>query len=1202
MKPPIPGRTFLQIRSLLFCAAILGVLFEGYGKQEDISFEIPSGEAVDTLRLVARQGSVDILFAVKTVKGVRTHAVSGLYTPQGALDLMLENTSLKTVLDSASGAYAISRKAIGGSNFSDRAQGQRRRESTLESQSKKQKRNKNLLKSLIALTRSGSASTHGQVDSDGDKIIELSPFEVAGGNDNGYRANNTLAGTRTKTSLKNVAAAVSVFTEEFIADTGATDINDLFAFLPSAEGTKSYSPGGGDPNGWAAASKAGLSLAGVSQGSLQELGADRVRGLENATIARDFFETNIPLDTYNISRAALNRGPNSILFGLGKSSGTLNYTLKKAIIGENANSVTVRIGNEKAFRTSFDFNRVLYSGENGTGLAVRLNGLYEEGGYRQTNVSYNVDRRVFAALTWKPTEKTSIYANIEKSNRRLSIPTDIGVVDGITEWVKAGMPTWDPSVGGSLPAGLTDATNGSLRTGIYGFFDADTWEAGRPEYAIQSLHVNSNSPGLDNGNDYIFARPRYVKEGQRFGGNASFRPEVLNGVLKRVNTDPSSRYRYNDEAYNITLQHNFLNQVQAFGGRNSLNAQIQVFREDAQRDNRSAFHEGFAISIDVNETIPTGRLNPDGTQEFRSNPNFLRPWSSARQYWNSEYYSERTADNLELSYEWQGEGKWINKLAFTGMLKESDRDQAPYMNVMVMKDRPVETLSSLAMHDHWDDFHGGPVMSGLLYLGPAVDPNDPFGTLKFGRQPESRGAYNWDNVIYYDDANRRFDNYTGGIEGFSTPILFGSRIRNEVESSAVVFSGMFLKDKLSLIYGVREDEITVWGSDAADRNRQNGSFLPSSFDLNRPGVTNSGTTSSAGAVFHVTNWLSLHYNEADNFVPEGLRTDIWGFEIPQPTGEGTDCGFSLNLLENKLNLKVNFYETSQANHTHNDSTQGARLSLLGFESYALYQQLVDQGKPNEFQYVKESWEPFGPYGFAGQDLGHLTGSDPFFATTTSFEAKGTEIELFYSPASNWQIIGNVTEQETFQGSIARKLNEWMNFREPYYRTLSNWNDVNNEYQRIHGDLTNAEIWRRNRDSLAAVQLNEGRVQDQLRKYAANLNTSYTFTEGKFSGLGIGGGIRWADKAVIGFGSTIGPDGELTLDNNQPYYGDDIFDLNLFFKFKTEIRGLDTSLQLNFDGLLEGGGVRPIAKDPSGEVLHYAYNAPKRVFLTTTINF
>ena len=51
-----------------------------------------------------------------------------------------------------------------------------------------------------------------------EEVFQLSPFTVSAGEDIGYMATNTLAGTRLKTSLEDVASTVTVVTKEFMEE------------------------------------------------------------------------------------------------------------------------------------------------------------------------------------------------------------------------------------------------------------------------------------------------------------------------------------------------------------------------------------------------------------------------------------------------------------------------------------------------------------------------------------------------------------------------------------------------------------------------------------------------------------------------------------------------------------------------------------------------------------------------------------------------------------------------------------------------------------------------------------------------------------------------------------------------------------------------------------------------------------------------
>ena len=55
-----------------------------------------------------------------------------------------------------------------------------------------------------------------------DEPVTLTPFVVAESEDHGYAATSTLAGTRLRTELRDVGAAISVVTSQFMIDTAST--------------------------------------------------------------------------------------------------------------------------------------------------------------------------------------------------------------------------------------------------------------------------------------------------------------------------------------------------------------------------------------------------------------------------------------------------------------------------------------------------------------------------------------------------------------------------------------------------------------------------------------------------------------------------------------------------------------------------------------------------------------------------------------------------------------------------------------------------------------------------------------------------------------------------------------------------------------------------------------------------------------------
>lgn len=74
--------------------------------------------------------------------------------------------------------------------------------------------------SLVAQTATPAGDPPDK-DAAEKEVLVLSRFVVTPEEDDGYRATSTLAGTRLKTDLKDIASAISVVTAEFMRDTAS---------------------------------------------------------------------------------------------------------------------------------------------------------------------------------------------------------------------------------------------------------------------------------------------------------------------------------------------------------------------------------------------------------------------------------------------------------------------------------------------------------------------------------------------------------------------------------------------------------------------------------------------------------------------------------------------------------------------------------------------------------------------------------------------------------------------------------------------------------------------------------------------------------------------------------------------------------------------------------------------------------------------
>lgn len=276
--------------------------------------------------------------------------------------------------------------------------------------------------SVRAQTTTPPASTSPDQN---EEAIVLSPFIVdASADENGYRANSTLAGTRVRTDLKDVASAISVVTQQFLQDTGAKNNADLLVYTPSTEvaGIRG--------------NFTGVAGAAIFQENTVST-STRVRGLDSADNTRDYFLSDIPWDGFNVGRVDLQRGPNSILFGTGSPAGIINTSTNEAAF-KTSYKIENRIDQYASLRNSLDFNQVLIKGV----LAVRIAALKDDAKYEQ-EPAYNNSTRYYAALRFDPKlfgdeNRTSLRLKYEDGRIRSNNPRQLPPNDTITPWFRTG--------------------------------------------------------------------------------------------------------------------------------------------------------------------------------------------------------------------------------------------------------------------------------------------------------------------------------------------------------------------------------------------------------------------------------------------------------------------------------------------------------------------------------------------------------------------------------------------------------------------------------------------------------------------------------------------------------------------------------------------------------------------------------------------
>ncbi|MFZ9745310.1 MAG: TonB-dependent receptor, partial [Opitutaceae bacterium] len=175
--------------------------------------------------------------------------------------------------------------------------------------------------------------------------VVLNPFTVDASTDVGYAAASTLGGTRLKSELRDVASQIDVMTAEFLEDIGALTLDESLRYSLNIESSnENFSPGT-DPN---------------TNSVFSSAYGSRTRGLSRSNNTHDFFETNVPLDTYNTGkRFTLVSGSNAILFGAGFAGGTNDVAFDRPDLRRFSGSAVARVDSNRGRRFSLNLNQPL---------------------------------------------------------------------------------------------------------------------------------------------------------------------------------------------------------------------------------------------------------------------------------------------------------------------------------------------------------------------------------------------------------------------------------------------------------------------------------------------------------------------------------------------------------------------------------------------------------------------------------------------------------------------------------------------------------------------------------------------------------------------------------------------------------------------------------------------------------------------------
>ena len=1062
-----------------------------------------------------------------------------------------------------------------------------------------------------AQVNSGAAPTE-------EGVTKLPPFEVqSSSKDIGYYTQNTTMGTRLNSNLGDLGASITVISKQQMQDTSSVNINDMFLYEASTEGTENFTSVG--------ATSKGSGFQDNIQSSPNT--SNRVRGLGSVDISRDYFITNpvIQTDTYNVDDVELSRGPNSTLFGIGSASGILNESIEKAVLNKDTNQVSARYGTFGDTRVSMNFNRALIPDK----LAIAVAGLYSDAHPTQQQPAYDIQRRVFAAMTIKPFEKTTVRANIEYIDNPIQRADSFTPVDEITPWFAAGRPTWDPitftaTQNGvtsapitnvlNMPEGLASASLGNFTVSSPAFYVVH----GIPQlWEQQELGTNFNGPGSPTTATGTLGPIGREVDAATSGDYTKFAstapagvltypifkdPGIHNGQLlnwQGLNTLSANTGEVKATIYNVEVEQEIIDGLFLDAG---------WYREQSTNFNRNYFegNAGSVIAVDPNTRLLNGAPNPY----------FGDPYEEEQQGTDGDAVGLNEQERLSLVYQldFTKNNNWTKWLGHHNL-------QAFYQH------RENDTLN-LQWTEEVVDAHSWNSTTNIGLAGTDVP-----GSLAYKYYLNG----NHQSSISYSPGQFPITNFTFPVTWYNTNLNGGTWTQEQAKLAGIVvrpgnesnnqqqvwsYSGSMqnylLNDRLVLTFGQRHDYERARTNTPLSLNPTTGLNDTTNLSQWNSWVYADGITRTAGGVLHLTKWLSVHYNQSDNFTVTSLGEDEFGNVLPLPTGKGKDYGASVSLFDDKLVAEMNWFKATTANAHNSPPNVADRALRIDYSMFVYWAQEIatnNLGAGASGTAINTYAQTVVNFPTGLSQLWQATAHESDTITALS---NGWEFNLIYNPLRNWTMKISADTNRANEANVHPGIQAFLRSRLPVWTVAKDpvlgpfWTTVCAGNVGNTGGLSpqaylNSQVDAAGLDADLALQ---GQRAPDLSRYHYNYLTNYQIVTGKFAGVGIGTALRYESDPIIGYPGTAPDPAALGaidgLNVFQGAYGKEVLHQDAWISYKTHLPFLDNRIrvtfQINVRDMWSQGYLQTVALNPDLSPETYRIIPPRQWYFQTTFDF
>ncbi|RXK56370.1 hypothetical protein ESB00_11015 [Oleiharenicola lentus] len=987
-----------------------------------------------------------------------------------------------------------------------------------------------------------------------ESVLELSPFTVTATEEEGWVATKSLAGSRLKTELKDIAAPVEVLTMEFMNDFALTSAADAAIYTTNVEGAGDnleLGPGAGFGTGFPPPT--------------------RVRGLRDATNSREFFESFIPSDNYNLDRVTIASGPNNLLFGSGSPAGTIDSTLKRAQFRDFAR-VDLQFDSNKSQRYAFDVNQDIIKDK----IALRVSHVTEKKNYEYEPAGYDHER-YYGALMLRPFKKTTISLHAEKVKVQNIRPQLLLPFDKVSAWSKAGS--------------ITSYTHGVNNPIFHNPAAGATWNNAVINNTIWERHnnnvvfVHGATAGSMAGKAYDFNNTVQIKSPKDLPGVDPLNNEAdgytfLDGTYIPVDVDiagAAKGQKFDADIYNIFI-------TQQIGDNLFIEAAASKESVEDWNVGMGGYIGAYTVHLDSNKFMADGvTANPNAGKMYIQGDPFRTQTLRESEDWRVSASYE--FDFLKKDHSW-----WRNVLgrqrlaALISSRESSNRQQEFFPRIIPVNGvDPVitgHTFTATTVNG-WAN-NSSRIFNQRYYLDTAAGDYSP------------KSYYDLFGPSYLVDANGKthvVDMLNTGLTDPEGRRLGNGRtnsfIKSKFDTKQLSYQGFFWNNRLVATLGWREDSANSTGAvTKLDPFRPNPTVPVSALVADtRTGLLpllqdvafapynsaneQSGTTRTRGFVARplrdfvrlpLNADISVAWNRSNTFQPDVSNLDPFGNRVKGATGEGEDKSIRLDLMEGKFSVRYTEFENSDGPaRAGNVPFNRFRFDLSSILNRVM---TLANGSGNT---------PITGY-TNNQGFNTLGSGDPYWVASFRV-ASGKEWGMDWQVTKNFQLRFNMNTQDVTESDIGLPWWEWLDLEIPKYQALTfpeggisnprdlnsngvidtwNWNTawISDSDQRTVAQRYD-EVVIRGANGKDIIQSLDGRPNEFVRENRYNVNWMYRFSEGRLKGLSVGGAFRHRAAPVLSFNKKL-VNGIGALDIENPFYGKEENLVDLSFNYRRKL--------------------------------------------------